>query len=65
MADITFIMFKRKGKFALAACRGDRKGCLVMQRERSKRGPCPDCLACDDPNETVEQVLARVNRGDG
>lgn len=61
---IQFIMFRRGGDFHLAACRGNAKGCNVQSKQRQKLGPCPDCVPCEDPNETLEQVAGRLNRGD-
>lgn len=62
---ISFIMFKRRGKHMLAACRGAAKGCRVVLTERKKLGPCPDCVICDDENETIGQVYERLTKGNG
>lgn len=63
--DLRFILFKRRnGQFALAACRGLNKGCAKMRAAAKPKKPCPDCVACDDPNETLAQVHARIERGE-
>lgn len=61
---ITFIMFKRRGKFKLAACRGGRKGCNVDLKARSKIGPCEFCVVAEDEQETIGDFQKRLERGD-
>lgn len=64
--DLQFILFKRRnGQFAMSACRGLNKGCAKMRSDKVPKKPCPDCVACDDPNETLQQVADRIARGDG
>lgn len=63
MAELRFIMFERRGKYQLAACRGKAKGCNVNLKKRSKIGPCEFCVLADDPNETLEQFQKRMERG--
>jgi hypothetical protein len=63
MSDLRLILFRRRnGQYRLAACRGENKGCTQI-RKRPKK-PCPDCVPCEDMNETLEQVMARIARGD-
>lgn len=63
--DLEFILFKRRnGQFRLAACRGLNKGCAKLRSDRAPKKPCPDCIPCGDPDETLEQVRARILRGD-
>lgn len=47
--------------FALWGCRGARKGC---PKKKKKHKHCPDCVPCHDMDESLEQVLERINRGD-
>lgn len=64
--ELQFILFKRRnGQFALAACRGLNKGCAKLRSDKKPKKPCPDCVPCDNMSETLEQVVARVARGDG
>lgn len=49
---------KKTGLFKLAACRGEERGCAKMRLKPTL--PCPKCIPCDDPNETLESVQARV-----
>ena len=60
---ITFIMFKRRGKHMLAACRGEAKGCRVLPKVRTKLGPCDDCFICTDENETMQQIYDKLTKG--
>jgi hypothetical protein len=63
--DLQFILFKRRnGQFRLAACRGLNKGCAKLRSDKVPKKPCPDCVPCEDPNETLGQVMARISRGD-
>lgn len=63
--DLQMILYKRRsGQFALAACRGDRKGCAKFRAQKKPTRPCDDCVRCDDMTETLEQVMKRINRGD-
>lgn len=63
--DLQMILYKRRnGQHALAACRGTSKGCDKFRAQKKPTRPCEDCVRCDDMSETVEQVLARINRGD-
>ena len=62
--DITFIMFRRRGRFKLAACRGGKKGCNVNLIQRSKIGPCEFCVVAEDENETLGDFQKRLERGD-
>lgn len=54
------------GSFALYFCRGEGK-CTKTKYERQKmlrkKQVCKDCIKGDE-NETLEQVLQRINRGD-
>jgi hypothetical protein len=65
--ELTLILYKRRnGQLALAACRGLNKGCAktIVESERRKlKKPCPDCMPCDDPNETIWHVVERISRG--
>jgi hypothetical protein len=62
---LQMVLYKRRnGQFAMAACRGIGKGCDKFQAQKKPTRPCEDCIRCDDMNETVESVLARVERGD-
>jgi hypothetical protein len=51
------------GKLKLWACRGVGKGC-TRNKYRTSAKPCDDCVLAHDENETLEQLYARVNRGD-
>lgn len=51
------------GKLKLWACRGVGKGCARNQF-RTKKKPCDDCVPAHDDNETLEQLQARISRGD-
>lgn len=63
--DLQFILFKRRnGQFKLAACRGENKGCAKMRAMEKPKKPCEDCIICEDETETLEQVAARIQRGD-
>lgn len=58
---------RRNGQFALAACRGLNKGCekMVRESERKKlKKPCPDCVLAENPEETLGELVARIERGD-
>ena len=59
-----FILFKRRGEFELAACRGQYKGCNVQLKQRQKMGPCEHCIICEDENETIGQIYDRLQKGD-
>jgi hypothetical protein len=59
---LKMILYKRRGKFELAACRGMNKGCNVAEKQRQKLGPCEDCILCDDHEETMGELLDRINR---
>lgn len=61
---IRFILFRRRGKFKLAACRGRSKGCNVAEKQREKLGPCTDCFVIDNEQMTLAEVLAKLNKGD-
>lgn len=62
---IEFILFRRRnGQFRLAACRGDKNGCVAMRRDPKPKKPCPFCLLCEDENETLESVLQRIELGE-
>ena len=63
--ELKLLMFRRGGAVKVAACRGLAKGCNVTQKVRGTLGPCEDCVPCDDPNETLEAVMARIRRGNG
>lgn len=63
--DISLILFRRRnGQYRLAACRGRNKGCEKMRAEKMPKHPCSDCLICEDENETLESVMARIAKGD-
>jgi hypothetical protein len=62
--QIKMILFKKRGRFTLAACRGESKGCLLLAKERQRRGPCPDCIICDDPQETIGHIYDRLSKGE-
>lgn len=63
--DLQMILFKRRnGQYAMAACRGLNKGCGKIRSDKKPKKPCPDCIPCDDPNETIGQIMERINRGD-
>lgn len=71
MADepqLHMLLYKRRnGQFALAACRGKNKGCekLIRESERKKlKKPCPDCVLADNMQETVGELMDRIERGD-
>lgn len=64
--DLQLILFKRRnGQYRLAACRGLAKGCAKIRSDKKPKKPCPDCIPCEDENETLGQVMARIARGDG
>lgn len=70
-SKLTMILERiRPGKqpdcFRLWACRGANKGCtLNQQRSKRARGKrCPDCVPCDDMQETLGHLVDRLNRGD-
>jgi len=50
----------RPDAFLMWACRGARKGC---PKKLKKRKHCPDCIL-PDQNDTLGEVLDRINRGD-
>ena len=56
------ILFKRGGKFKLAFCRGPEHGCTRNPKHRNS--PCELCIVPDDENQTLEQVLDRIEKGD-
>lgn len=62
--DLLFILFKRRGKFKLAACRGAHKGCRVNLKQRSKIGPCEFCVVAEDETESIGSFKDRLERGD-
>jgi len=47
--------------FRFWACRGARKGCPKKLKKQRK---CPDCVPCDDEQETLGHLVDRLNRGD-
>ena len=49
--------------FTLYACRGAGKGCKRNVTRNSKKR-CDDCVKCDNPNETLGEIEARLARGD-
>jgi len=57
------LLLERNGRaFVLWACRGDGKGCKRNEyRKRDKH--CDDCVLAS-PEETLEQLQARIDRGD-
>lgn len=68
MADVQFIMERvAPGSapecFKMWACRGAGRGC-TRNTHRAKKAHCADCVGADDPNETLEQLMARMKRGD-
>lgn len=65
MTNLTTILFKRRGKFMLAACRGKERGCTVVDlAAQSKRGPCSFCVILDNPNATLGEIADALKRGD-
>lgn len=62
--ELKVILFKKRGKFFLAACRGEAKGCRVKEKERQKMGPCEFCMVLEDENETIGSVMDRLKKGD-
>ncbi len=67
MADIEFILERIKQGdtvdcFQMWACRGEGKGCK-RNRHREKSKHCEDCILPDE-NETLENLKARLKRGD-
>jgi hypothetical protein len=62
-AQVRMILYKRRGIFRMAACRGTAKGCQVMNDVRAKLGPCQSCILCDDPDETIGQVYDKIQKG--
>ena len=62
--DLSFILVKRRGKFKLAACRGEHKGCNVNLKARSKLGPCEFCVVAEDENMTLDEFKKKLERGD-
>lgn len=57
---------KRPECFKFWACRGANKGCDLkkVQSDRGRGKHCPDCVPCDNWQETLGHLLDRVNRGD-
>lgn len=51
------------GKLKLWACRGAGKGCKRNETRRNK-APCDDCLPAHDENETLGDLVKRLERGD-
>lgn len=49
--------------FQLWACRGEGRGCK-RNGHREKKKHCEDCVLAGDPNETLEHLQARLDRGD-
>ena len=47
--------------YQLWACRGERKGC---RKKQLKKRHCTDCIL-PELTETLEQVVKRLERGDG
>lgn len=62
--ELKMILFKRRGRFLLAACRGEHKGCNIMLKQRQRAGPCDHCMILDNENETISSVYERLSRGD-
>lgn len=67
MADIVFIMERvgegqKADSFMLYACRGEGKGCQ-RNKFRAAKKHCADCLPADNPNETLADFRARLQRG--
>jgi hypothetical protein len=66
--DVVFILEKvgpgrSEADFALFACRGAGRGCKRnLHRKNLKH--CADCLAADNPEETIGDFKARLERGD-
>jgi len=66
--QLTFIM-ERTGpgrgeeNFRLWACRGEGRGCQ-RNKHRANAKHCDDCLPADNPNETLAEFQARLQRGD-
>lgn len=68
MSDLEFIMERvahdgLATDFALFACRGAGRGC-PRNKFRSRKVHCDDCLKADNPNETLVDFKARLERGD-
>lgn len=55
------ILFKRGGKWQLAFCRGPEHGCTRNPDHR--KSPCELCFVPDE-QMTLEQVAARIEKGD-
>ncbi len=67
-ADIRFVMEKvgagnGPDAFKFWACRGERRGC-ARNKYRSRKKHCEDCVPCENPNETLRELKARLDRGD-
>ncbi len=62
--ELKMILFKRRGKFKLAGCRGEHRGCNVSLTARSKIGPCEFCVVAEDESETLGDFQERLARGD-
>lgn len=63
--ELQSFLFKRRGEWKLAFCRGKARGCEVVNlQEQSKRGPCSQCMVAEDENETLGDLVARMERGD-
>jgi len=61
--QVQFVMEKVGDDYVLWACRGEGRGC-TRNRYRSRKTHCEDCVACRDPNETLESIIKRLARGD-
>lgn len=48
--------------FQIWACRGEGRGC-GRNEFRAKKKHCDDCVATHD-EETIAELIARMNRGD-
>lgn len=57
---VTFLHRERSGEFNLYACRGTGKKC---PHKRARKKKCDDCVK-GRPEETIEQLLIRIERGD-
>ncbi len=45
------------------ACRGEGKGCKRNKYREAKAG-CEDCVRCDNEQETLGELEARLSKGD-
>lgn len=48
--------------FVLWACRGEGRGC-PRNKHRTRKTHCGDCVLVND-EETLEELVKRLNRGD-